>query len=201
MYTAKGFHFENESEKIAFMKTYGFATIITNKNGLPLATQLPFVIRESAHGLVLSSHFALANEQASFIEHEVSLVVFSEPHAYISPSHYDKLESVPTWDYLSVHAYGKAKIVSSPIEKQQAIEEMIGFYDPEYFQQWTKLAQKFKDGMAKGTVVFNLLVSELQGQKKISQNKNPKERERIVQQLKTSASGPARAIAEIIKKI
>jgi transcriptional regulator len=39
------------------------------------------------------------------------LVIFSEPHAYISPTLYEKQQNVPTWNYVSVHAYGKVKLL------------------------------------------------------------------------------------------
>lgn len=57
-------------------------------------------------------------------------MIFSEPHAYISPSHYDKVESVPTWDYVTVHAYGNAQIIIDEDAKRAAFEEMIIMYEP-----------------------------------------------------------------------
>lgn len=106
------FKFEDSIEKIDFIKQYSFASIITVKDGIPIATHLPFAVDDSSEKLILTSHFAAANEQAKFIEENISLIIFSEPHAYISPTHYDKIESVPTWDYITVHAYGKAKIIT-----------------------------------------------------------------------------------------
>ncbi|WP_257088050.1 FMN-binding negative transcriptional regulator [Sphingobacterium sp. E70] len=53
------------------------------------------------------------------------MVIFSEPHAYISPMHYDKEESVPTWDYIAVHAYGTARIINNEDEKTEVLEQMI----------------------------------------------------------------------------
>jgi len=201
MYIPKQFEIEQEAEKIAFMKQYSFATMVTTKAGLPIATQLPFLITQSAAGLVLSAHFALANEQTCHIEENTSLVIFSEPHAYISPAHYDKAESVPTWDYVAVHAYGKAKIVKDENEKIKALENMILFYEPGYLEQWNKLSEKFKKGMIRGIVVFDLEVTDLQGQKKISQNKTEMERERIAAHLEKSDVSSEKAIANYIRKI
>ena len=102
MYTPNHFQFKDNTEKIAFMKQYSFATIITVKDNLPIATQLPFFIDNNSDKVILSSHFAVANEQSRYIEANTSLVIFTEPHAYISIVHYDKRESVPTWDYKRV---------------------------------------------------------------------------------------------------
>ena len=201
MYIPKGFNFENDAEMVAFMKHYSFATMVTNKASLPLATQLPFIIKDKPEGLLLNAHFALANEQAKYIEQSTSLVIFSEPHAYISPAHYDKLESVPTWDYVTVHAYGNAQIINDENAKRAAFEEMIIMYEPVYLEQWKSLSEKFKLGMMKGTVVFNFTVTDLQGQKKISQNKNEREREKIIAHLDNSNSSSEKAIADYIRKI
>ncbi|MDM1046971.1 FMN-binding negative transcriptional regulator [Sphingobacterium hotanense] len=200
MYISSIFRLDNEKDKIAFMKRYSFATIITNKNGIPLATQLPFTIRDSSDKLVLTSHFALANEQAKYIEENISLVIFSEPHAYISPSHYDKFESVPTWDYIAIHAYGRAKVVHEEGSKLCLLEEMIGFYEKDYKKQWEKLPENFKQRMMKGIVAFELDVTELQGQQKLSQNKTAEEKERIIKTLESSKIGSEKELASYIRK-
>jgi len=187
MFVPSGYKFESEAEKIAFMQRYSFATIITN-NGqqVPLATQLPFVINQRTDKIVLSGHFSIANEQARYIEQNTSLIIFTEPHAYISPMHYNKRESVPTWDYIAVHAYGKAKLITDENLKLKALEQMINVYEEDYLTQWNSLADTFKSRMIKGIVAFELEVTDLQGQKKLSQNKTQSERESIIAQLEKS---------------
>lgn len=194
------FKFNDEKEKIAFMKKYSFATIITNKNNIPIATQLPFVIKENSDKLFLSAHFGVANEQVKYIEDNISLVIFTEPHAYISPTHYEKNESVPTWDYIAVHAYGKCKILYNETEKVEAIEDMINFYEKDYHKQWDNLPEKYKNGMLKGIVAFELEVTELQGQQKLSQNKTKNEINKIVEHLKNSEFGVEKDLAQYIEK-
>lgn len=200
MFIPNMFKFESEAEKIAFMKQYSFATIITTNNNIPLATQLPFVIDEKEGRLILNAHFAAANEQAKYIEENISLVIFTEPHAYISPLHYDKRESVPTWDYIAVHAYGKAKIITDEDSKFKALEQMIRVYEQGYMEQWNSLSDKFKKGMIKGIVAFEFEVSDLQGQKKLSQNKSDVERQRIIHQLEKSESSIETDLAKYIQK-
>lgn len=201
MYTTNHFQFKDNAEKIAFMKQYSFATIITVKDNLPIATQLPFFIDNSSDKVILCSHFAVANEQSKYIEANTSLIIFTEPHAYISPVHYDKRESVPTWDYIAVHAYGKAKIVDDETAKLQALEQMIQWYEKDYLQQWESLPDKFKKGLMQGIVAFELEVTDLQGQKKLSQNKTAVERKRIVEHLGKSANTTEKEIADYIKKL
>lgn len=180
---------------VAFMKQYSFATIVTQKDQVPVATQLPFVVDDSTGKLVLKAHFAAANEQAKYIAQNTSLVIFAEPHAYISPVDYDKKESVPTWNYIAVHAYGKATILTDEMAVGKAMEQMIMQYEPGYLAQWNGLSDKYKTGMMKGVVAFEIEVTDLQGQKKVSQNKSAGERERISGRLENSGDALAAAIA------
>jgi len=201
MFVPNLFKFGNKAEQLAFMKQYSFATIITTNNNIPLATQLPFVIAERQDKLILSGHFAIANEQANYIEENTSLIIFSEPHAYISPAHYDKKESVPTWDYIAIHAYGKAKILNDENSKFKALEQMILVYEPNYLDQWNSLSEKYKKGMIRGIVAFELEVSDLQGQKKLSQNKSVVERERIIKHLEDSDNSTETELASFIRDL
>ncbi|WP_257088051.1 FMN-binding negative transcriptional regulator [Sphingobacterium sp. E70] len=51
MYVPKHFQFEEYTEQITFMKQYSFATIVSIKDNIPIATQLPFQIKEHADKL------------------------------------------------------------------------------------------------------------------------------------------------------
>ena len=181
------------------MQRYSFATIITSNNDIPLATQLPFTIEDCSGKLILKSHFSHLNEQVKYIKENQSLIIFSEPHAYISPRHYEKKESVPTWDYVSVHAYGKAEIIEEEKEKLRVIEEMIVFYEKEYLAQWEGLSEKYKKGMLGGLVAFQIEVTDLQCQKKLSQNKTLIEKQRIIQHLANSHQSQEKDLADYIK--
>lgn len=201
MYTPRSFQFDDSHEMIAFMKQYSFATIITNKENLPIATHLPFVIDDSSGKLLLTSHLAAANEQTRWLSENESLIIFTEPHAYISPTHYDKMESVPTWDYMAVHAYGKARILEEDQEKIKVLEQMICFYEQSYLEQWKGLSEKYKNGMLKGMVAFEIAVTSIQGQKKLSQNKTAAERQRIVGALEKSGNTMEKDLAARIRRL
>ena len=87
------------------MRQFSFATIITAENSFPIAPHLPFIVAVNDELVMLTSHFAKANQQWRDIETSQVLVIFSEPPAHISPRNYEKALNVPTWNYISVHAY------------------------------------------------------------------------------------------------
>ncbi|MES2265789.1 MAG: FMN-binding negative transcriptional regulator [Bacteroidota bacterium] len=200
MYVPKHFQLSDNQEALRFMQKYSFATIVTVLNGLPEATHLPFLVEQRGDQLVLISHFAKANPQVSVVFNETSLVIFTEPHAYISPSSYEKEQNVPTWNYLAVHAYGKAVLIDNTAQVALLLEKMIGFYEAGYRQQWDKLPDNYKQKMMNGITAFEIVVTDLQAKKKLSQNRTKLEQENIIASLSKSTDTTQRDIANYMKK-
>ncbi len=195
MYIPKHFADIDQEEILRFIREYSFGLIVSVQNGVPQATHLPFVVSREGETVKLTSHFAKANPQWENIENQTVLVVFSEPHAYISPKHYDATQSVPTWNYIAVHAYGKARIVSEEKEVFTLLEDLIKSNEEDYFAQWATLPTDYKLKMAKGIVAFELTVSHFSATNKLSQNKKPEERQRIITSLEQDKDSTARALA------
>ena len=164
-------------------------------NGVPEATHLPFLVEQRGEDVVLIAHFAKANPQVSAVFNETSLVIFTEPHAYISPSNYEKEQNVPTWNYLAIHAYGKATLIDDKAQVAQLLEKMIGFYETAYREQWDNLSDDYKHKMMNGITAFEIVVTDLQAKKKLSQNRTEIERENIVSSLGSSADKNEQEIA------
>jgi len=189
----------DRDETIAFIQRFSFATIITSKDNLPIATHLPFLVTIKDEKVILTSHFAKANEQWADIEDNKVLVIFSEPHAYISPNNYDNALNVPTWNYISVHAYGQGKLITETKRTFELLEATIDNYETSYRQQWDNLPEDYKLMMSKGVVAFEILVTELQAKKKISQNRTDIEQQKIIDILSKSKDTNEQLIAEYMK--
>ena len=128
------------------------------------------------------------------------MVIFSEPHAYISPKNYDSELNVPTWNYISVHAYGQAKLITESDKVFELLESTIDNYEASYKHQWNSFSEDFKLGLSKGLVAFDIIVSDLQAKKKLSQNKTENERLNIVHSLSKSADTNEQVIADYMRK-
>lgn len=200
MYIPKNFLATDRQEITAFMQQYSFATLVTAQQDYPVATHLPFLVSVSEDKIMLASHLAKANEQWKGLADRPVLVIFSEPHAYISPRHYDKELNVPTWNYISVHAYGRTRLVDDTAKVFDLLEATIEYYEAEYKQQWQRLPDDYKLKMSKGIVAFEIEVTDLQAKKKLSQNKTEAEQERIIRSLSASDHTHERDIAGYMKK-
>ncbi|WP_370527275.1 FMN-binding negative transcriptional regulator [Pedobacter sp. SYSU D00535] len=190
----------DKTEIIDFMKRFSFATIISAKDNFPIATHLPFIVSARNENIVLTSHFAQANEQWKDLENNIVLVIFSEPHAYISPKHYEKELNVPTWNYISIHAYGQATLITQTEDVFDVLANTIDNYESSYMRQWNSLPQDFKSKMIKGIVSFEIVVTDLQAKKKLSQNRTENERRKIINALSNSADTNEKLISDFMKK-
>jgi len=200
MYVPRHFAATGRQEMIAFMQKYSFATIVSLTDGLPVATHLPFVVTVEHDKVWLSAHFARANRQWEQLSGGKCLVIFQEPHAYISPVHYEKEQSVPTWNYIAVHAYGNPQIVEAQTEKLDLLGKMILQYEPAYNVQWQRLPDDYKMRMLNGIVVFRMHITDIQASYKLSQNKTFRERQDIIDTLSQSEATPGRDIADYMAR-
>lgn len=201
MYIPSDNKFTNRQEVISFMQRYSFATIITVDDGVPVATHLPFIIKEKNGKIILSSHFAKANPQSSAFNNSKALIIFTEPHAYISPKHYEKEASVPTWNYLAVHAYGHCFLIDGEENKAALLNEMIQYYEADYQKQWDSQSADFKRKMMIGIIAFEIIVDDLQAKKKLSQNKTEKERTSIINELKNAENSNEKDISAYMESL
>ncbi len=201
MYIPKDNQFDDFEQQIEFIKRFSFGTIITSVNNVPIATHLPFIVENINGKLSIISHFAKANDHWKHIVGQDSLIIFTEPHAYISPKHYEKTESVPTWNYMAIHVYGGANLITDDVSLFNLLEKSINFYEKDYKKQWDSLSKKFKTNMVRGIVGFEFKVKEIQAKKKLSQNKSISEKENIISNLKGSTSRHDQLVAEYMIKL
>ncbi len=203
MYRPTTFQEDNVDKLIAFMRANSFATLVSIVDGVPCASHIPLVIVKHGDVIKLIGHLAKENSQWQAFESSESLAIFTGAHAYISPTLYEKHESVPTWNYIAVHAYGVPKIITlkdSPELMNKMIDGMIDTYETDYKSHWHGLSDKYRDGMMNGIVGFEMIITRLEGQYKLSQNRSKIEQQNVSGTLLQSLDPAARAVGEEMKQ-
>lgn len=200
MYVPATNRFEDRAAQIAFMREHPFATLVSVVDGVPFATQLPVTVRQLRERVSVRGHLARANPQAGALDGQPALVVFSGPHAYVSPAHYDAVQNVPTWNYVAVHAQGTActMTVDDIAGHEALLAELIAAVDPGYQAHWDGLPERYRAGMLRGIVGFEVPVTRLEGKAKLSQNKTAAERTRIANALAASDDEAARETGRLM---
>lgn len=184
MYIPKYYKVTNADEIWEFVQSSSFGTIVTVKQGRPIAAHLPMQLKKEGNTCYLTGHMAYGNPQwRTFAESEDVLVMFQGPHAYISSSWYED-ENVPTWNYQAVHVYGQASILSEE-ELKGDLAILLQKYEKHRKNPvlWDTLSPELVEQQLKGIVGFKIKVQEIQAANKLSQNRNERDYQNIIHKL------------------
>jgi len=181
MYSPKFNQVTDRSILIEAMQAYSFAILFGPQStpSLPaplVATHLPLVvIDQGEHGL-LEGHFAKANRHAQILAGREVLVVFPGPHTYVTPTLYSDPLSVPTWNYIAIHACGTLSLIEDDAGKDALLASLIAANEPAFLHKWQSMPDAFRRSMLAGIVGFRIPIAKIEGKFKISQNRAPQER-------------------------
>jgi len=182
-------------EIVRFVASVRAADLVTvNPEGLPVATLMPMVWEDAfsdamTYGRVVM-HMARGNDQwKSITPGTQGLAILHGAQAYISPTNYSNKVTdhkvVPTWNYQSVHLSGTVE-VSEDIELlRQIVTNLTTQHESRREVQWhaKEADPHYFELQLKGIIAVILRVTKVEAKSKISQNKSPEERNRIVEDL------------------
>jgi len=200
MYSPSYNRLEDRAELVEFMRRNSFALLVTGTGGTLHASHLPVMVIDEGERTRLDMHMARNNPQwREFFDDQV-MVVFSGPHAYVSPRWYEEEERVPTWNYAAVHAYGIPKLIEDRGAKHANQRRLVEVLDPQWLPRFDALRAEYVDSMLAGIVNFEIEVTRLDTRWKLSQNRSRREQELIAAQLEKSRDGIERELAALTRK-
>ena len=202
MYMSPVFKNEDREAIFDFIENNGFGILVSSSNPRILATHIPFDLYKNQDGqMYLQGHVAKGNPQwKEFATQSEVLVIFNGPHSYISSSWYDH-ENVPTWNYIAVHVYGKINILSGePL--LSSLKKMVDKYEKGSKNpvSVSTMSESFLKKQINGIVGFEIEITELQAAYKLSQNRDAKNQQAIVDALNETNDTQAKAIAAAMEK-
>ena len=206
MYTPAAFRETDHSSLHMQMDQTRLAILVTQGDQGLQASHLPLLLRQDqgSHG-TLYGHLAKANPQwRDLAAGAEALVVFSGGDAYISPSFYpSKAEHekvVPTWNYLAVHAYGRAEVFTDAIRLRRLVSDLTDKHEASRNQPWS-VDDAPADYIAKmlGAIVgFALPIERLEGKRKLGQNRSAEDYAGVRDGLAASTDPANQAIARLM---
>jgi len=179
-------HFKQDTPDLArwLIRTYSFATMITpSAEGLKV-THLPCLI-DSDRGKngVIRAHVAKSNDHWRVLEGgNETIIIFQGPHAYVSPTWYQNQVSVPTWNYATVHVYGKPVLLDSEPSYHLLIDMLHTFERPESEYDYRANAEYIRK-LLPAIVAFEIPVARTEAKFKLSQNKPESDRISVIEHL------------------
>jgi transcriptional regulator len=184
------------------------ATLVTMTHGGLVATHLPLLLDpgRGPNG-TLVGHVARANLQWRETAGDPdALAIFLGPESYISPSWYaTKRETgkvVPTWNYIAVHAYGRAEFFDDPERLRGIVTRLTDAHEAASAEPWhvTDAPVRYIDLELKAIVGIELPIRRLDGKWKLNQNRPAADRQGVIRALETrdqhTDAGVARAMRE-----
>lgn len=204
MYIPPLFKEEDKAEIEKHIREFGFGILVSSGAGVPIATHLPFELEINQEGeWLLLGHLSRANPQwKNFEVAKEVLVIFSGPHAYVSPSWYTQV-NVPTWNYRAVHVYGKITLVEGE-KLEYMLSRQMEKYETAHAQKPLSYKNIPADMLAKdlaGVIGFEIKAERIEAASKLSQNRDAESFSRVVDALKKSEAYDSKRIAQEMEKI
>ncbi|OAN62907.1 hypothetical protein A8B79_01380 [Balneola sp. EhC07] len=184
MYTPSSFKEENPDVLFDLIEEHNFGIIFSQHQDQPEATHLPFLVhrQKGKHGTLIA-HFAKANKHWKKLDEAKGvLVVFQGPHSYISPAWYVNRAEVPTWNYATVHVFGKPKVIEDAAELNKMVKELTHFHEDQENTGWKldEVPEKDYNTDLKAIVGLEIEISKMEGKFKFNQNKPDKDQKSVI---------------------
>jgi transcriptional regulator len=183
------------------------ALVTASADGM-FATHLPLVLDRGrgAHG-VLQGHLARANphHRLPSITAE-ALVIFTGPDAYVTPSWYpSKAEhgkTVPTWNYIAVHASGTLRWIEDAGWLRAHLHALTGRHEAGREHPWAvdDAPADYVAQQLRAIVGLELEITRLEGKWKMSQNRPAADIDGVVRGLAASDDPVDRAVSRVVEE-
>jgi transcriptional regulator len=205
MYQPPHFREDRLAVQHALIRQHPLGLIITAGPGGLQANPIPVLVdSDPSEKGTLRAHLARANPQlAELAAVNECLVVFQGPQQYITPSWYaSKRETgkvVPTWNYITVHAWGRPRVIDDAGWLRSQVGALTAAREHERSAPWAveDAPEDFIAAQLRAIVGIEIPIARIEGKWKVSQNRPAQDREGIVAGLRAEqADVMAAAVAE-----
>ncbi|MEN8383380.1 FMN-binding negative transcriptional regulator [Acinetobacter radioresistens] len=190
MYIPNDFQEVRTEEIMNLIKNYPLACIVANtKDGL-IATHVPLIMKTDN---TLIGHIAVNNDMRILISDDQEvLCIFKGEDAYISanyyPSKFEDHKKVPTWNYQVVHIYGNITYFIDNKSKLSAVGMLTKISEEKANGNsgWkmSDAPKEYLMDQLKELIVFEINISRIQAQSKLSQNREKRDFDSVIKNLK-----------------
>jgi len=195
-------HFREDRIEVqhGLIRSQPLGLLITAGPGGLQANPIPFLVYGdlTAHG-TLRAHMARGNPQwRELAAVEQCLVVFQGPQKYVTPSWYPTKQEhgkvVPTWNYVTVHAWGAPRVIEDTAWLRRQIEDLTDQNEVGLLQEgrlpkpWKvdDAPEQYLASQLKGIIGIEIPIAKIEGKWKVSQNRPEVDRAGVVAGLRGS---------------
>jgi transcriptional regulator len=205
MYQPDHFRVDDLQRIHALMRARPFVTLVSADSLGLYATHLPTVLKDGKPYGLIECHLARANPHwQDLAEGNEALMIFQGPEGYITPNWYpSKAEHgkvVPTWNYAVVHAYGRPEVMQDKDWLHRHVAELTAQQEANEAKPWamSDAPEPFIEVMLRGIVGFRFAITRIEAKWKMSQNRDMKDRDGVVQGLGKRGAGDDLEMSKIV---
>ena len=169
----------------------------------PVATQVPVFIEERDGRKFLSGHIMKNTKHHKAFGHNQNvLVVFTGKHTYVSATWYSNPYVGSTWNYMSVHAKGILRFLDTEGLKDVLRKTSLHFENnnAQAPTSFDNLASEYTNRLLNAIVAFEIEVTELDHVFKLSQDRDAKSYQNIIEKLRQQDESGRVIAAEMEKR-
>ncbi len=203
MYHIPHFKAHHNKEVLEFMQANPFVMICgVDENLQPIATHVPILIEIINDKLFFVGH-VMRNQKhtKAFEKNNQVLVIFTSSNSYVSATNYEQQNTASTWNYKAVHANGKLNFLDEEklleLLKKLTHKFENNNHSPSLVEN---MNTEYVSNLIKAIVAFEIEVENVDHVFKISQNKDEKTREKIINTLEQETNSDANKMAKEMRK-
>lgn len=205
MYQPQHFREDRLAVQHALIREHALGLLITAGPGGLQANHIPFLIDATASERgTLRAHLARANPQWRELSAvDECLAVFQGPQTYISPSLYPTKHEhgkvVPTWNYITVHAWGRPQVIDDPVWLRRQVDDLTAHNESSRTAPWyvSDAPAEYIAAQLKGIVGIEIPIARIEGKWKVSQNRPAVDRAGVAAGLR---GGDAETMAALVEE-
>lgn len=202
LYVPRAFAVEDRAALDLLIDEHPFATLLTPAVPEPFVSQLPLLREAERGGAALIGHFARANPHWRHATGASSIAIFHGPHAYVSPTWYaEPGQAVPTWNLATVHVLGHLELLADASDAERVIGALVERFEGAGENAW-RFAMRGppREALVAGIVAFRIVIERVTGKFKLSQNRTPGDRRRVIEALAGAGNAQASATAAWMRR-
>jgi transcriptional regulator len=189
------------------------ALLVTNGSAAdgPYATHVPIIPDPQSPegggvgtpGTTLLGHLNRANPHWAALESGgVALATFTGPHAYVSPTVYEKTPVAPTWDFTAVHVRGVITRFVTDDEALDVVKATVRALERNAGGEWDMADSiDYFRRIVSGVGAFRIEVRHVDSMFKLSQEQQPEVRELVRRSFEARPPGRDRDTAELMARL
>jgi transcriptional regulator len=205
MYRPGAFAIDDIAVLHAVIRERVFATIAANVGGAITFAYAPVVLDSGKmpRGSI-RYHLAIGNALAKLENGARVSISVMGPDAYVSPDWYERIVTVPTWNYIAVEGEGTVRRTSRN-ELRQLVVDLSALEEEKLLPKppWLidKVPAQRQEALLNGIAGFSLAFERLEGKFKLSQDKMPEDFEGVIAGLEARGDAASLAVAAAMRRV